>query len=317
MISELQFVQGAIDKKELIPTLSHFKIEHHTIRSYNGILALCCPINLDLNCSPKAVPFVKAIKNCKDTVNMSMTKTGRLSIRSGAFKAYIECIEKETAHVLPEGERFDIDGESLITALKTVLPFVGGSTTQPWAEGILLRNQCAYATNNAAAIQYWTGIDFPKICNIPKMAAKELIRIGEPPEYAQSTDNSISFRYSNGRWIRTALLNIQWPDIDKILDNPNNAVVINNELFDALTTIKPFVDNQNRVYISNGLISSTILEGEGASYELDNFPYEGVYYLPVLNLLKGVATSIDFSAYPKPCIFYGDNIRGAIMGLKI
>jgi hypothetical protein len=29
-----------------------------------------------------------------------------------------------------------------------------------------------------------------------------------------------------------------------------------------------------------------------------------------------VAQLFDFSSYPKPCLFYGDNLRGAIIGLR-
>jgi hypothetical protein len=40
-----------------------------------------------------------------------------------------------------------------------------------------------------------------------------------------------------------------------------------------------------------------------------------VFNLKQLQKLETVATTIDFSLYPRPCIFYGDLIRGAIMGM--
>lgn len=316
MLKELKFVQGAVAKKDFLPALTHFRIENGHVRSFNGTLALSTPIKLDLDVTPKAEPFVKAIQNCKETVSMHMTPTGRLGITSGAFKAYIECVEAETPHVVPEGEEFEIDGEALLKAMKTIAPFIGDDASRPWSNGILLKGQSAFATNNVSLIEYWVGSTFPFTCNVPRAAVRELLRINEVPKRAQADDKSISFHFDDGRWIRSALLEIDWPDLNKVLDVPSNAVTIDERIYEALDTIKPFTDKQERVYIHDGKISTTLTQGEGASYDLPDFPYEGVYQLHILNLLRGTADSIDFSTYPKPCQFFGDRLRGAIIGMR-
>ena len=317
MLAELKFVQGAVAKKDFLPALTHFRIEDGRVRSFNGTLALSTPIQFDINCTPKAEPFIKAIQNCKETVTMTMTPAGRLGIKSGSFKAFIECVEEENYHAEPEGEEFDIDGEALLKALQAVAPFIGDDASRPWSNGVLLKGQSAYATNNVMLVEYWTGTTFPIVCNVPKVAIREMLRIGEAPLRAQATENSISFHYSDGRWIRTALLNLDWPDLAKVLDVPCNATTFDQRIFEALDVVKPFVDKQNRVYLHDGIISTTLEEGEGASYTIPDFPHEGVYQLPMLNLLKGVANSIDFTLYPKPCIFYGDRLRGALIGMRV
>lgn len=316
MLKELKFVQGAVAKKDFLPALTHFRIENGHVRSFNGTLALSTPIKLDLDVTPKAEPFVKAIQNCKETVSMHMTPAGRLGITSGAFKAYIECVETETPHVVPEGEEFEIDGEALLKAMKTIAPFIGDDASRPWSNGILLKGQSAFATNNVSLIEYWVGSTFPITCNVPRAAVRELLRINEIPRRAQADDKSISFHFDDGRWIRSALLEIDWPDLNKVLDVPSNATTIDERIYEALDTIKPFTDKQERVYIHDGKISTTLAQGEGASYDIPDFPYEGVYQLHILNLLRGTADSIDFSTYPKPCQFFGDRLRGAIIGMR-
>ena len=316
MLNELKFVRGAIGKKDLLPYLTHFRIEDGTVRSFNGTLALSTPIELDMDCTPKAEPFIKAIQNCSDTVAMSMTKAGRLSIKSGAFKAFVDCVEEETPHVVPEGDEIEIDGDAVLTALKAVSPFIGNDASRPWSNGILLNGQSAYATNNVALVEYWVGSVFPHVCNIPKIAVREMIRINEPPIRAQMTKESISFHYEGGRWIRTALLDTGWPDLAKILNAPCNATPVDERLYDALEHIKPFVDKLERVYIGDGVMRTTLTEGEGASFEVPDYQYNGVFQRPMLMLLKGVAHSIDFTTYPKPCIFYGERLRGAIIGMS-
>lgn len=316
MLAELKFVQGAVSRKDFIPAMTHFAIENGTVRSYNGVLALCSPIPLDINCKPKAATLVQAIAKCNETVSLSLTPTGRLSIKSGKFKAFIECIEGETPHVNPEGERIDFDGEQFITALKAVSPFIGDDASRPWSNGVLFKDCSAFATNNVIAVEYWMGIPFPISINVPEQAIKEILRIKETPIYGQVTTNSLSLHYSDGRWIRTQLMETGWPDICKILDKPSNFHKLPENFFEALESVKPLLDKQNRIYFKPGALTTSEIEGEGASFELDGFNFSGVYNFEMLLLLEGTVSVIDFSLYPSPCLFQGDRIRGAIIGLK-
>lgn len=320
MLNELKFVQGAVAKKQIIPELAHFRIEDGTIRSYNGSMALSSPIELDINCIPKAAPFVRAIMNCKDTVTMHMTTSGRLAIKSGAFKAFIECIDHDEsagAHVTPEGEEIDINGDAFLNAIKKVSPFIGTDASRPWSTGVLLRGQSAFATNNVSMIEYWMGFDMPTELNIPREAVREILRVGEAPVAMQYTDKSLSLHFPGGKWIRTNLLDLGWPDLDKVLNVDANPTPIDNELFTGLEVIKQFTDDFGRVYFHNGALRTTLIDGEGASYEMDNFSETGVYQIHILSLLKDSATSIDWSLYPNPCIFHGERLRGALLGMKV
>lgn len=318
MYSELKFVQGSVAKKDLVPALTHFAIENGTVRGYNGMLALCSPIALDIECKPQAEPLIKAISNCNEVIQITLTPTGKLSLKSGKFKAMINCLPGDTPHVMPEGEEIELDGKSLISAMKTIIPFVGDDASRPWSNGILFANDSAYATNNVVMIEYWTGVTVSRPINIPRAAIKELIRIGEAPTHAQLGATSMTFHYEGGKWLRTQLLETDWPDFKRILDKEGVAQEkMNYAIFDGLKVVKPFVDKFGRVIFSQGKLSTHDEDSEGASYELEDFPFEGVYNIEMLNLLDGVAHTIDFAAYPAPCIFYGDRLRGAIIGMRI
>ena len=316
MLSNLKFVQGAVSKKEFLPGLTHFRIEAGQVRSFNGTLALCSPIEFDMDCTPRAEPFIRAIMNCEDTVQMSMSPSGRLSIRSGPFKAHIECIEEVTPHVFPEGELFNIEGEHLLDAMKKLNPFIGNDASRPWSNGVLLKGQSAFATNNIIAVEYWVGSQFPFVCNIPQMAVKEIIRINEAPIQAQADEKSITFHYESGRWIRTQLYDINWPEIPRLLDLPSNPVQMDDRLFTALDNVKPFSDKMGRVYIKDGTVSTTLESEDGASYTIPDLDFHGVYQIEMLNKLKGVVTRIDHSKFPAPALFFGERLRGAIIGMR-
>jgi DNA polymerase III sliding clamp (beta) subunit (PCNA family) len=323
MLKELRFVQGAVAKKDFLPAMTHFAIENGTVRAYNGTLALCCPIPLDIACKPKAVPFVQAIAKCPDgsTPVLTLTATGRLSVRAGSFRALVECVaDEETPHVLPEGERMDFDGAAMLKALKTLQPFIGDDASRAWCNGVLMRGQSMYATNNVILVEYWTGAQIPVTVNVPRVAVKEMLRINEAPTHAQVTPTSMTFHYSDGRWVRTQLLPAEWPDLTKLLDVPHSATTVDERIFEGLEAVTPFADKMGRVYIRDGKLS-TVAEGNEeqahGEFEIPGLDMQGIYQIEMLSLLKGVATSADFTTYPKPSLFFGDMLRGAIVGMRV
>lgn len=316
MLKELKFVQGAVAKKDLLPAMTHFAIEGGHVRAYNGTIALSSPIPFDIDCKPKASPLVQAIANCDETVTLSMTPAGKLKIQSGKFKAFIDCVDGETPHVLPEGEEVTFDGEHLLKAFKTVAPFVGNDASRVWTNGVLLKGASAYATNNVTLVEYWIGVEMPFTVNIPIAAVKEIIRINEAPTHAQVTSESITFHYTDGRWVRSQLFSTEWPDLAKVLDREAQVIDMDERIFEGLEVVKQFTDKMGRIYFQNQMLKTHLEDGLGATFDLDGFPYEGVYQIEMLRLLKGVAQKIDLAAYPNPCIFYGERLRGAIIGMK-
>lgn len=334
MLDALKFVQGAVAKKDFIPAMTHFSIEKGVVRAYNGVIGLSSPLPFNIDCNPKAVPLVQAISQCSDTIELSMTPAKRLCIRSGDFKQFIECIEEETPHVTPDGKHIDLsptitevdkDGKEvqitlgglMLRAFKTLETFIGDDASRPWGTGVLLRGECAYATNNVILVECWMRAQFPVMVNVPKVAIREILRINKPPTHAQVTDNSMTFHYEDSRWIRTQLLNNEWPDVDKLLGKENAATPIDPRIFVALGKVKQAADKMGRVFIKDGVFSTTVEPTEGAHYKVPDLKAEGIYQINMLMLLEGVATHMDFTGYPTPCIFYGDDIRGAIIGMRL
>lgn len=316
MLEALKFVQGSVAKKDFIPELKHFMIEDGRVSGFNGVLALSSPIPFNIACKPNAVPLIKAIGNCADTVLLSLTPGGKLTVKSGKYKVHVECIEGDTMHVKPEGELFDLPS-GFYDGIKAVAPFIGEDASRKWAQGVLVKDKSLFATNNVCLVQYWLGMDFPCELNIPLPAIKEMLRIKEAPSRVQIADGNITFHYSGDRWLRTQLYSLrEWPDLGKYLNVPNEPTPIHEELFAGLEVLKPFVDQMGSVFINNGVITTHVEESEGASYEVPGMINEGVFNIEMLALLKGVATHVDWTLYPKPCLFNGGMLRGAIVGMR-
>lgn len=316
-LHSLKFVQGAVSKKDFVPSMTHFVIENGHVRAFNGILTISSPIEFDIACAPKGVPLVRAIAQCSDVVSLAITPANKLRIQSGPFKAFIDCVELlDLPHQVPEGVMIELDGKLLLTALETLVPFVGDDASRPWTNGVLFRNQSALATNNVCLVEYWLGVEFPFTCNVPLPAIKELLRVGEAPTHAQLSPHSVTFHYEDGRWIKTALFTTDWPDLTRILDTPSAPVPIPEGFFQGLEFLKNFTDDLETVYFGEGRMHTHRAEGVGATYDIAGLPSLGVFRRGMLAKLEGTATAVDFTLYPAPLLFYGDRLRGAIVGLR-
>lgn len=328
LLGALKFVQGSVAKKELQEGLTHFRIVDGFVRGYNGVMALCSPIGLGVDCTPKAEPLIKAITACEEAVQMTMLTNGKLSIKSGGFKVSIDTIDGPTVHVEPEGAVYEIHGEAFLNGLKVVSPFISDDASRPWTCGVLVKDGSMYATNNASMIQFWFGSTFPVVCAIPRMAVKELLRVKKTPTHIQATENSMTFHYEDGCWLRTQLIENSWPNLDNIIEKSSagaNPYSLEPSIFDALEKIKPFAERDVKVYIENATCRTHFTEADGASAMFKEYQTVGVYNIDLLMQLKGLATQWDASRYntpdhrglASPIVFYGESLRGLIVGFRL
>ncbi len=315
MLDVLNFVKGAVAKRDLLPTLTHFHIAGGRILGYNGRIALSSPIGLDIDACPLAQPFVRAIEACTEEVALNLTASGRLSVRSGSFRANIACTTEEFPAIAPTGEHVTLS-EDFLTALATLVDFTAEDASRLWANAVLFRGDCAYATNNVVAVEYKLGTPFPVEIAVPATAIRELLRIKELPESVQVTSNSATFHYSEGRWLNTTLYNTAWPDIGALVQRPHNAEPIPDGFFAAAANLKPFVDELKRIYMMPGFIGTAPRSDEGANYALPEITVYGCYNVDQLQRIEKIATHADLTAYPAPFMFSSEKIRGAMVGLK-
>lgn len=314
LLAALKFVQGAVARKDIKPEMTHFSIENNRVTAFNGQLALSSPLDCAIDCSPKATTLIKAIQQCEDTVAMSLTPAGKLRVASGKLKVLVNCVERTQALVKPEGQEIPINGEVLVKAFKMLEPFIADDASRPWSNGILLRDNCAYATCNVILVQYWLGQSLPHPVNIPYAAVKEVIRIGEPPVSIRMDGNSVSFMYESERWIRTQLFPTDWPDsIQRILDKPSDAKPLDPEVFNCVATLKPFLSDTGSIFFNEDVVSTHVDDEEGGHCKIEQ-PIKGIYAYDMFMALKGVATHADLTEWPRPCMFFGPQLRGAIIG---
>jgi hypothetical protein len=317
-LEPLHFVKGGVSKKDFVPALQYFDIENGRILGYNGSMALSSPIDINITCKPKALPFIKAIQTCRDpVVSMFVAPNNKLAIKSGTFTAYVDCIEeKDYPDISPKGELVDLDG-NLLEVLFTLAPFIAEDASRPWARGILLRGKSAFVTNNVIVIEKWLGTPFPVEINLPEETVYEIMRIKEEPIKLQISENSATFHFQGDRWLWTSLYDTKWPNVEPIFSRESDCKPFPDFFFSALEDLVPFTDDLHRVFFVNGERVSTVAgEDIGASIQVPGLPAAGCYNVHQLRLLERIVEKIDLSLYPNPCLFFGDKLRGAIIGMQ-
>lgn len=321
MLDALKFVLPAVAKKDnLRPVLTHFLITNHTVSASNGRLALCSPVDIDLEVCPLATEFTKALEACEETILLHVNNAGKVVVRSGNFKTLVNSLavpEHPLTAFQPSGRRIELN-DTFLPALTHLEKFVSPDDSRSWAQGILFDGESAYATNNVVLIQFWLGFKFPVRVNIPLAAVRELIRIGENPVALQVNDRNITFFFSNGRYLITVLFSEPWQDVAKLFaqDYGQGQAPFPPGFWEALEKLAPFFDDMGRVYFHDGYAMATTatLNDSGASVVCPGVPNAGIFNGRALLNLRPVARTIGFAAYPGPVFFYGDASRGIVLG---
>lgn len=322
MLDSLRFVVSAVARKDYVQDLTHFRIRDGRVTGYNGVIALSSDIDIDLNVYPNASKMMAAVKASPTTITLNMTPAGKLAVRSGKFKSFVDCLPDESqVFPEPEGEVVDL-GPHFMPGIKALAPAMGIDASRPWAMGIKLQEQSMFATNNVMLAEYWHGTDIPLDVVIPDICVKELLRIGEDPIKVQVTDRSITFWFSETRWLRSQLIETdQWPiaRMSEIMSlSDGDQVPFPEGFFEAVETLTPFLTDAGTVFLFPDRIATSKDEGEGTSVELEMVGVTDLqaYHHRQLLLLGQIAKTIDWTSYPRPCMFRGDRLRGAVVGQR-
>lgn len=319
MLDALKFVQGAIAKRDFIPALTHFYIHNGFIKGYNGQVALCAPIELDITASPLAAPFIKAIQCCDDVPALHLNEAGNLVVKAGKFRAVVPCTTDPFPDVVPEGYRVSLTGD-LLSTFKLLAPIILDDASRVMANSLLLRGQSAFATNNVILVERWMGAPFPVEVAIPRGAVLEIVRIGEEPIGLCIDTKSVTFIYSGHRWLRTQLYNLAWPDTAKLLERNTVTRTLPADFFSALKKCEKFSDEHGTVILNAGTMLTHADTSTGAQVTLSgDLPAANARFkIEQLKLLDGICEEIEFLSYPSPCIFYARSklLRGVIMGMR-
>lgn len=320
MLDALKFVARGVARRDYVPGLTHFRIKDGRCTGTNGVLSLSCPVEIGFDAAPHAVRFIKTLRECEDVISMTMQGTDIL-VRSGKFRHVVPCLPIDSVDpVSPEGQ-FYSPSAPILDAFRALKPFVGVDASKPWAMGILLCQSSAFATNNICVAECWLGDPFPVVCNVPDIAVDEVLNAGDDISQLQISDRAITFHYPDGRWVKTPLLSLEWPNIPGLIGQiwqDAQLAAIPPGTREACLKLGNFCEpHKEHLFFRPFEISTTAkgIDDGGAVVEVNGLPDSGCYHVAHINKLLAIATHADFTRFPDAVPFMGGMLRGAMLGV--
>lgn len=314
----LEFIKLAqVDKLEDIASRSHCRLANGYAVAYNGVLAIGHPIEEDLSLCPQTFRLLDALRKCRGSLSVTQLDNQRLSIRSGAFRAVVPCINPAILpHIVPDPQA-GVISDVIREGFALLNPIVSGTGETVLEASLLLQNNSMVASDRLVMVEYWHGISLPGGLAIPKEAINAVCKLKGKLVGIGVTERTVTFIYESGAWLRTQLYSEKWPDVARILNagTAHTAMDTPPALFEAIEAVASFsydLVSNGAVYTLDGKIGSHRDENIGATYEIEGITPGLVFGAKNMLKIRHFADKIDLVGTNNVAYFYGGNVRGAI-----
>lgn len=159
--------------------------------------------------------LVAAWSVCDGEPSLGVTDTS-LMVRGKARRSRIALSEGTAYPRVSPTPKTSHTAPGVSALLRSLQPFVATDASKVWATGICLKDGYAYATNNVILCRVPFPTVLPETVIVPSACFDAVIDKGEPCDMGVATD-SVTFYYEDGTWIKTQLLNMEWPT--HVVDN--------------------------------------------------------------------------------------------------
>lgn len=297
---------------------THIGIKNNWAIAFNGIVAAGSPIVESLTCYPHNLLLVEALSKCDENYSLTQLDNGRLSIKSGKFKAIVPCLDPDLMQEAAPDPQIVGLNNTFKDAVEAVGVLASENAQHVLTASVLMNGSSVISTNRVMLMEYWHGLDLPPNIPLPKQFVAALAKSKKNLSGFGFSRSSATFYFIDGSWLRTQLYSDEWPDVSKILDRQANLWTIDPAFFKALDSIAPF-SNDGNVYSDLNLLKSHADIALGASYECNGIPKGFVYPIKQLKIIQPFVKKVDYMASgvadSSYClVFQGDLVRGVISG---
>lgn len=313
MIDMLKLVNNAVASKPLIPIMTYLHFYGNRVQANNGKLCIDAPSTLHLEITVEASKFLRAVKLCKQDMQVLLTEQQKLSVKGKKFRALLHTLPQDTFPrlELDAGCLLNVD---IIGAIEKLCPFISEDASRPWSQSVLFRAGYAYATNNIILARVPCAVPLDFI--LPPYAIEALINIGNNPLLINVTENYIGFHYEDESWLRSCNVDHPWPAVEKLIVE-TDTVPLPEDFSKRLEELLPFCnDPKLPIFTLNTEGVHTDVGDHLAMMELGSFPDSRFRAEPLI-MMANTATHIDFTTHPQPCYFKGEGgLEGVLMGIR-
>lgn len=279
------------------------------VTATNGRLSVGIKIETGFEANPNTSELMKALKRTGEQVTYTMVSSTRLFIQSAKFECYIECVADEWLPTINPDMPCAKINNILLEALEVCSVIVDEKTEPAQFTGVLIDGYSCAATDRFSIFQFWHGIHLPSGLIIPKETIKALrTRDSDLTEFGFSNE-SVTFYFADGSFIKTGLLVGSFPNYARLLDQQSNQQPVPPDFWTGLRAILDF-SSDGTVYFSDAALETH--EGEkGAKYKVQGITKGPIYNGSRLKPLENYAKTIDFY-HDRGAMFLGDKVRGIV-----
>lgn len=317
LLQALEFV-SCVSEKLGAPHETHIGLRNKWAVTFNGVVAAGHPIPEDIYAFPHTLLLLEALSKCDENYSLTQLDNNRLSIKAGKFKAAVPCLDPLLMpEAFPDPQIVGITNK-FKEAVEAVGVLASENAQHVLTASVLMNGQSVISTNRVMLLEYWHGLDLPFNVPLPKEFTKALAKQKKNLTGFGFSNNSATFWFEDGCWLKTQLYADTWPDVSSILNREANLWSIDPAFFKALDAVAPFSEDGN-VYSRLNLLCSHADKSVGASYECNGIPNGFVYPIKQLMIMKPYVKQIDYMANgvadSSYClVFAGDVLRGVISG---
>jgi hypothetical protein len=316
LISSLKFI-SPVQKKNGTIEQQFCGISGGFVAASNEYMMICAPVEDDLCACPNTVQLLDALGKCGHELAITQLSEFELSVKSENFKASIPCVSFANLNLTEPDPNIAVIDDRIKDALTCVMGIATEGDVRAAFASVLLSSGSAVATNGSVLLEYWHGIDLPKIM-IPKVAANAIAKANKTLVGFGYSGTTATFWFDDGAFIKTGLFNEQYPNYNILFDDNINPFPLPDDFFKGVHAVESFSKNST-VFFDNGLISSRHQKDEATTYIVEGVPdgmaFNSKYLISVEHAMKS-AHFLKNGDKSKVFLF-GENVRGIVMAMSV
>lgn len=287
------------------------------VTTYNGVVMYGAQVDTPLMAAPHYGLLLKALQ-AADSAGLQITQLDqeRLAIKGKGFRTVVPCVAdlSQISRTPPDASIGPLDSR-MRKAFEAMKALTSKNGEYVFQAAILMGNGFCAATDGQLGAMYWHGLGFPELV-VPANFIEAVLKTPKALlSFGYTPDQSLTFYFDDGSFIRTQLYSEPYRDIAKVMPTEwDNMLQLPDTFFDALEKVKPFVDalehsyvffESDRMQTHESAEVGTVVDCAGL------FAAESGLDVDRLLKLKGRITHIDYRPRERTK-FYGENFRGVL-----
>jgi hypothetical protein len=311
-IAAAQKAIGAIEQ-------THCRFWNRWIVASNGVISAAHQIEEDIQICPHTATLIAALEQAPEKeTNFTITPDGKLKVHSGMFQAIVPCVEQNQLPAIYPDNPTMLCSNNFIECLDSVGVLVTDGAEKIINAAIVVQNGTAITSNGTVILEGWHGLQVPYsivpkafLTACKKWHGKTFTRLG-------TGEHSLTVWADDGTWLKTQLYptDAKLPNLHQFLNHPSMAIPVPENLFAVAKRLEPFSEDGFITFTKDGARVVSNLHLTNAMDVVHNVPEGLSFNIKALLTIASYAKTIHFNAVPKISLFFGDNIRGAIVSGK-